>query len=124
VLYINCLWLCRALQVLAIFAAAPELCELLRGVEADYARFLQHRRPEGAHAEVLPFLAEQAQEWEAAATATSSTSPQSSVCALLFLCRGLCHIYDQIIKGRMSKDHVGKGARHRVHIKCALPCQA
>jgi hypothetical protein len=58
-----------------VFAAAPELCELLRAVEADYARFLQHRRPEGPYAEVLPFLAEQAQEWEAAAAATSASVP-------------------------------------------------
>ena len=58
------------MQILAIFAAAPELCQLVREVEEDYARFLQHpgRRPKGPYAEVLPFLAEQAQDWEASAS--------------------------------------------------------
>ncbi len=58
-------------QVLAIFAAAPELRGLIAGVEADYGRYLGHpkRRPEGPHAELLPWLAEQAQDWEAAALA-------------------------------------------------------
>ncbi len=68
--------------MLSIFAQAPELCELIAAVEDDYARFLQHpgRRPEGPYAELLPFLAEQAQDWEAAALATSSAgSPTSSV---------------------------------------------
>ncbi len=62
------------MQILAIFAAAPELCQLVREVEEDYARFLQHpgRRPKGPYAEVLPFLAEQAQDWEASASATSA----------------------------------------------------
>ena len=62
------------MQILAIFAAAPELCQLVREVEEDYERFLQHpgRRPKGPYAEVLPFLAEQAQDWEASASATSS----------------------------------------------------
>ena len=62
------------MQILAIFAAAPELCQLVREVEDDYERFLQHpgRRPKGPYAEVLPFLAEQAQDWEASASATSS----------------------------------------------------
>ena len=68
-------------QVLAIFAAAPELCQLVREVEEDYERFLQHpgRRPKGPHAEVLPFLAEQAQDWEASASATSAGSPVPAV---------------------------------------------
>ncbi|CAK0739108.1 hypothetical protein CVIRNUC_001137 [Coccomyxa viridis] len=63
-------------RVLAIFAAAPELCQLIKDVEADYERFLQHpgRRPKGPYAEVLPFLAEQAQDWESCATATSAGS--------------------------------------------------
>ena len=83
------------MQVLAIFAAAPELCGLIREVEADYERFLQHpgRRPKGPHAEVLPFLAEQAQDWESSATATSTASsaptvscPLMSTCALLLSC--------------------------------------
>ncbi|KAK9917041.1 hypothetical protein WJX75_000269 [Coccomyxa subellipsoidea] len=67
-------------RVLAIFAQAPELCELIAAVEEDYARFLQHpgRRPEGPYAELLPFLAEQAQDWEAAALATSTTGAPSS----------------------------------------------
>lgn len=75
-------WCWRA-QVLVVFAQSPELCELIAAVEADYARFVQHpgRRPEGPYAEVLPFLAEQAQDWEAAALATSTTCPPVSVSA-------------------------------------------
>lgn len=67
-----------------ILAQSPELCELIVAVEADYARYVQHpgRRPEGPYAEVLPFLAEQAQDWEAAALATSTTCPPASVRAL------------------------------------------
>ncbi|BDA48624.1 hypothetical protein COCOBI_12-3050 [Coccomyxa sp. Obi] len=67
-------------RVLVIFAQSPELRELIAEVEADYARFVQHpgRRPEGPYAEVLPFLAEQAQDWEAAALATSTTCPPVS----------------------------------------------
>ena len=69
------------LQVLAIFAAAPELCQLIKDVEADYERFLQHpgRRPKGPYAEVLPFLAEQAQDWESCAIATSAGSSPPAV---------------------------------------------
>jgi len=64
------------MQVLAIFAAAPELCQLIKDVEGDYEAFLKHpvRRPKGPYAEVLPFLAEQAQEWESSATATTTGS--------------------------------------------------
>ena len=73
------------LQVLAIFAAAPELCQMIKDVEADYERFLQHpgRRPKGPYAEVLPFLAEQAQDWESCATATSAGSSPPAVCPLV-----------------------------------------
>lgn len=69
------------MQVLAIFAAAPELCQLVQDVEEDYERFLQHpgRRPKGPYAEVLPFLAEQAQDWEASARATSAGSSVPTV---------------------------------------------
>lgn len=68
-------------QVLAIFAAAPELCALIKEVEADYVRFLQHpgRRPKGPYAEVLPFLAEQAQDWETSAAATSAGASPPTV---------------------------------------------
>ena len=63
--------------MLAIFAAAPELGALIQGVEGDYARYRAHpkRRPEGPHAELLPWLAEQAQDWEAAASAGVSGGP-------------------------------------------------
>ena len=73
--------------MLAIFAAAPELCQLIKDVEADYERFLQHpgRRPKGPYAEVLPFLAEQAQDWESCATATSAGSSSPAVCPLVAL---------------------------------------
>jgi len=71
----------RAGQVLTIFRAAPELCDLLAGVEAGYAAFLAHpgRRPEGPHAELLPFLADQAAEWEAAAAARCAGAPAPAV---------------------------------------------
>ncbi len=80
-------WKWIRVQVLAIFAAAPELCGLIREVEADYERFLQHpgRRPKGPYAEILPFLAEQAQDWESSATASSSASAGPTVSRLFIL---------------------------------------
>lgn len=45
---------------------------MLSVVEADFARFLTSRRPEGPFAEVLPFAHDQAADWEAAAAADSS----------------------------------------------------
>lgn len=60
------------MQVLEVFQAAPELVTMLGTVEADFARFLASRRPEGPFAEVLPFAHDQAADWEAAAVADSS----------------------------------------------------
>ena len=73
-------WACACIQVLGVFGPSPELCGLIRGVEGDYARFLHHptRRPEGPHSELLPWLADQAQEWEAVATAGAATAPTAS----------------------------------------------
>ena len=51
--------------------ASPQLLQLLRSVEADLARFTSQpgRRPEGIFADVLPFLVDQLQDWEAYAGA-------------------------------------------------------
>ncbi|KAK9815560.1 hypothetical protein WJX72_005838 [[Myrmecia] bisecta] len=72
--------LAELLKVLNVFVAAPELGDLLRTVEHDFARYMAHpaRRPEGLYAEVLPFLHDQAQDWEVTALADSSgrTPPQ------------------------------------------------
>ncbi len=67
--------------MLTIFRAAPELRELLAGVEAAQRAFLAHpaRRPEGPHAELLPFLADQALDWEAAAAARCAGAPPPAV---------------------------------------------
>lgn len=59
-------------QVLEVFQSAPELVGMLAAVEADFARFLASRRPEGPFAEVLPFAHDQVGDWEAAAAAESS----------------------------------------------------
>ena len=57
-----------------IFAAAPELCGLIAGAEAALGAHAAHpkRRPEGPQADLLPFLADQAADWEAAALAALS----------------------------------------------------
>eukprot|EP00884_Botryococcus_braunii_P012995 jgi/Botrbrau1/21697/Bobra.43_1s0093.1 len=62
------------LKVLMVFRTAPELCDLIRTVELEYGRYIAApgRRPEGRYAELLPFLADQAQEWSAAAAADSA----------------------------------------------------
>ncbi|KAK9831540.1 hypothetical protein WJX81_007383 [Elliptochloris bilobata] len=83
--------LADVLKVLTIFKAAPELVELLAGVEAGYCAFAAHpaRRPEGAHAELLPFLADQALDWEATAAARCAGAPlPAAVPALRLLDRG------------------------------------
>ena len=51
--------------------ASLQLLQLLRSVEADLARFTSQpgRRPEGVFADVLPFLVDQLQDWEAYAGA-------------------------------------------------------
>lgn len=69
-------------QLLVVFKAAPELCDLLRTVEEEYTKAReQHKsRVEGAHADVLPWIQTQAAAFESAATATVRDSrPASAV---------------------------------------------
>ncbi|KAI3437911.1 hypothetical protein D9Q98_000356 [Chlorella vulgaris] len=58
--------------VVGVLEAAPELRSLLQRVERDVNKYAgsQPRRADGDFAELLPWLVEQAQDWEAAATAT------------------------------------------------------
>ncbi|KAL4451949.1 hypothetical protein ABPG75_007611 [Micractinium tetrahymenae] len=57
--------------VLGVLEGAPELRELLQRVEREFNKYAasQPRRADGAYAELLPWLLEQAQDWEVAATA-------------------------------------------------------
>ncbi|WIA17648.1 hypothetical protein OEZ85_014453 [Tetradesmus obliquus] len=57
--------------------SGPELLVELRAAEAAYNRYVgaSVRRPEGELAELLPWLADQAQDWEAAAAAGAPTTP-------------------------------------------------
>ena len=74
------------MQLLVVFKAAPELCDLLRTVEEEYTKAReQHKsRVEGAHADVLPWIQTQAAAFESAATATvRDTRPASAVHILL-----------------------------------------
>ena len=59
-------------QVLVVFKAAPELCNLLRAVEEEYTKAReQHKsRVEGPHADVVPWIQAQAAAFESAATAS------------------------------------------------------
>ena len=73
--------------------ASPQLLQLLRSVEADLARFTSQpgRRPEGIFADVLPFLVDQLQDWEAYAGA-GQAAPLAQVSAPLespIKCRAL-----------------------------------
>jgi hypothetical protein len=67
------------LQVMRVLQSAPHLLQLLKEVEQDLSRYTGQagRRPEGAHADVLPFLVTQGNDWEAYATSGQpSTSHQ------------------------------------------------
>jgi len=74
------------LQVMRVLKASPFLLPLLREVEGDLGRFTGQagRRPEGVHADVLPFLVTQGQDWEAYASSSqpSTTSQQVSLCRM------------------------------------------
>ena len=100
----NCTHQPADVQVLAIFAAAPELCALIKGAEAEYERFLQHpgRRPKGPHAEVLPFLAEQAQDWESCATATSAGSSPPAVRPVAPCCSSYHTVWPVLMQERLG----------------------
>ena len=61
------------LRVLGILESSPALVDLLRAVERDVNRCAasQPRRAEGPYAELLPWLIEQSQDWQTAATANA-----------------------------------------------------
>ena len=61
------------LRVLGILESSPALVDLLRAVERDVNRCAasQPRRAEGPYAELLPWLIDQAQDWQIAATANA-----------------------------------------------------
>ncbi|KAF6262749.1 hypothetical protein COO60DRAFT_1699160 [Scenedesmus sp. NREL 46B-D3] len=65
----------RVLKCLA--ESGPELLAELQAAEAAYNRYVgsSARRPEGDLAELLPWLADQAQDWESAAAAGAPTTP-------------------------------------------------
>jgi len=78
------------IQVLVVFKAAPELCNLLRAVEEEYTKAReQHKsRVDGPHADVLPWIQAQAAAFESAATASvreSQTAHLVSLVQQLFL---------------------------------------
>ncbi len=78
------------IQVLVVFKAAPELCNLLRALEEEYTKAReQHKsRVEGPHADVLPWIQAQAAAFESAATASvreSQTAHLVSFVQQLFL---------------------------------------
>lgn len=58
-------------RVMGVLEAAPSLVDMLRQVERDYNRCLasQPRRAEGPFAELLPWLVDQAHDWQVSATA-------------------------------------------------------
>ena len=86
------------IQVLVVFKAAPELCNLLRAVEEEYTKAReQHKsRVEGPHADVLPWIQAQAAAFESAASASVRDAPTAhAVCLVqqLFLTEpsSICH---------------------------------
>jgi len=68
-------------QVLVVFKAAPELCNLLRTVDDEYTRAReQHKsRLDGPHADVLPWVQTQTSAFESAALASVRDIRTSSV---------------------------------------------
>ena len=64
-----------AWQVLVVFKAAPELCNLLKAVEEEYRRgreggLHQRSRLDGPYADVLPWIQSQAAVFETGAKAS------------------------------------------------------
>ena len=61
------------LTVMSVLESSPALLELLRSVERDFNRCAasQPRRAEGPFAELLPWLIDQAHDWQVAATANA-----------------------------------------------------
>ena len=62
-------------QVLVVFKTAPELCNLLKGVEEEYRRgreggLHQRSRLDGPYADVLPWIQSQAVVFETGAKAS------------------------------------------------------
>eukprot|EP00878_Enallax_costatus_P046625 GHUV01056863.1.p1 GENE.GHUV01056863.1~~GHUV01056863.1.p1 ORF type:complete len:446 (+),score=107.20 GHUV01056863.1:330-1667(+) len=65
----------RVMKMLA--ESGPELMQDLRQAETAYNKYISSslRRPEGDLADLLPWLADQAADWEAAAAAGATTTP-------------------------------------------------
>lgn len=55
---------------------SPQLLQLLKVLELDLLRYSSQpgRRPEGPYADVLPFIVDQGQDWEAFAVAGQSAA--------------------------------------------------
>ena len=68
-------------QVLSVFAAAPDLVNMLREVETAYNAMLNQQPGwmDSPYAEFLPFISEQARDWEAAATVDNTGSSPTQV---------------------------------------------
>ncbi len=68
-------------QVLSVFAAAPDLVNMLREVETAYDAMLNQQPGwmDSPYAEFLPFISEQARDWENAATVDNTGSSPTQV---------------------------------------------
>ena len=80
--------LVHGLQVMRAWRASPQLAQLLKEVEPELVKVTRQagRRLEGPHAELLPFLMSQRQDWEAYALAGQSSTPLVSpafLCSLI-----------------------------------------
>ena len=64
-----------------VLKSSPTLLGLLREVEGELGRYTGQagRRPEGVHADVLPFLVSQGQDWEAYAASGQPSTPSQQV---------------------------------------------
>ena len=85
------------LQVLTMLKAAPQLNNVLRAVESDLMELREGQQPTSSgYMDVLPWLLNQAQEFEAAANASAAkramqASPVRPITAQGSDCRGSMH---------------------------------
>lgn len=80
--------ICVPLQVMQALKASPQIMELLKGVEADVARYSAHpsRRPDGLYAELLPVLVEQRKQWETFASAGLTSLDVQVIFTVCIMC--------------------------------------
>ena len=107
-------------QVFQALKASSQIADLLKTIEGDLLRYQAQpgRRPDGVYAEVLPFLAEQQQQWQSFATA-GLTMPEMQVkLQKALFCHHLGFFYLHRQSACQSFPKWGQECLVRVQIDC------